>query len=58
MRHLGFGLKDAPSEGSGMVRENGLLVYRTGRPLPLPIVDDAIRQAREETALQILGEHF
>ncbi len=25
----------APSEGSGMVWENGLFVYRTGRPLPL-----------------------
>jgi hypothetical protein len=24
----------APMEGSGMVAENGLLVYRTGKPLP------------------------
>jgi len=36
------------SEGSGMVWENGLFVYRTGRPLPLHVVDDAIRQVREE----------
>src|SRR5215467_155609 len=32
------------SEGSGMVWENGLFVYRTGRPLPSRAVDDAIRQ--------------
>jgi hypothetical protein len=43
-------------EGSGMVWENGLFVYRTGRPLPLGIVDDAIRQVREERAQHILGK--
>ena len=47
----------ANSEGSGMVWENGLFVYRTGRPLPLRLVDDAIRQAREERARHILGKH-
>src|ERR1700692_3090694 len=47
----------AGSEGSGMVWENGLFVYRTGRPLPLRIVDDAIRQVREERAQHILGKH-
>jgi hypothetical protein len=47
----------APSESSGMVWENGLFVYRTGRPLPLRIMDDAIRQAREERAQHILGKH-
>jgi hypothetical protein len=46
----------AGSEGSGMVLENGLLVYRTGRPLPLRVVDDAIRQVREERARHILGK--
>jgi len=45
------------SEGSGMVWENGLFVYRTGRPLPHRAVDDAIRQAREERAQHILGKH-
>jgi hypothetical protein len=45
------------SEGSGMVWENGLFVYRTGRPLPLRVVDDAIRQVREERAQHILGKH-
>ena len=47
----------ALSEGSGMVRENGLFVYCTGRPLPLRVVDDAIRQVREERARHILGKH-
>ena len=39
-----------------MVWENGLFVYRTGRPLPLRVVDDAIRQVREERAQHILGK--
>lgn len=43
-------------EGSGMVWENGLFVYRTGRPLPLGIVDDAMRQVRNERAQHILGK--
>ena len=47
----------ARSEGSGMVWENGLFVYRTGRPLPVRVVDDAIRQVREERAQHILGKH-
>jgi len=45
------------SEGSGMVWESGLFVYRTGRPLPLRVVDDAIRQVHEERAQHILGKH-
>jgi len=45
------------SEGSGMVLENGILVYRTGRPLPLRAIDDAIRQVRDERARHILGKH-
>lgn len=43
-------------ERSGMVLENGIFVYRTGRPLPLRVVDDAIRQVREERAQHILGK--
>lgn len=55
---LPFRLEDATrSEGSGMIWENGLFVYRTGRPLPSRIVDDAIRQVREERAQHILGKH-
>jgi hypothetical protein len=51
-------LEDATcSEGSGMVWENGLFVYRTGRLLPLPAVDDAIREVRESRAQHILSKH-
>jgi len=45
------------SEASGMVSENGLLVYRTGSPLPVRVVDDAIRRVREERAQHILDKH-
>jgi hypothetical protein len=44
------------SESSGMLWENGLFVYRTGRPLPLRVVDDAVRQVREERAQHVLGK--
>lgn len=44
-----------PSEGSGMVWENGLFLYRTGKPLPRRVVDDAIRRSREERAWHIIG---
>jgi len=40
---------------SGIVEENGLLVYRTGNPLPVEVVDDAIRRSREERSLHLLG---
>jgi hypothetical protein len=57
-KELPLKLEDAaPLEGSGMVWENGLFVYRTGRPLPLRVVDDAVRQVREERAQHILGKH-
>ena len=46
-----------PSEGAGMVWENGLFVYRTGRPLPSRVVDEAIRRSRKERARQIMGDH-
>jgi hypothetical protein len=42
--------------GSGMVWENGLFVYRTGRPLPAHFVDDASRRSREERHQRLLGE--
>jgi hypothetical protein len=45
------------SEGTGMVWENGLFVYRTGRPLPAHFVDDAIRRSREERAQHLLGNN-
>ena len=45
------------SQKSGMVRENGLLVYRTGNPLPASVVDEAILRSREERSQHILGDH-
>jgi hypothetical protein len=45
----------ALAESSGMVRENGLLVYRTGKPLPARVVDEALRRSREEISRHILG---
>ena len=47
----------ARPEGTGMVWENGLFVHRAGRPLPLRVVDKAIRQVREERAQHVLGKH-
>ena len=43
------------AQTSGMVEENGLLVYRTGNPLPAQVVDYAIRRAREERAQHLAG---
>lgn len=45
------------SEGSGMVWEDGLYVYRTGTPLPQHFVDDAIRRSRKERAQHLLGNN-
>ena len=45
----------APLEGSGMVSENGLLVYRTGNPLPAQVVEEGIRRSRAERSKRILG---
>ncbi len=50
-------LDTGQQEGSGMVWENGLLVYRTGRPLPAHVVDDAIRRSREERVQHLLGNN-
>jgi hypothetical protein len=41
--------------GSGMVEENGLLVYRTGKPLPAHVVDDAIYRSREARAQHLIS---
>jgi hypothetical protein len=43
------GVSRSPQEefGSGMVEENGLLVYRTGNPLPAHVVDEAIYRSRD-----------
>jgi hypothetical protein len=47
---------DAPSsEGSGMVWEDGLLIYGAGTALPDHVIDDAVRRSREERSQHILG---
>jgi hypothetical protein len=46
----------ASGEGSGMVWENGLFVYRTGKPLPAYVLEDAVRRSREERLERILGD--
>jgi hypothetical protein len=46
----------APSEGSGMVWENGLFVYRTGMPLPAHVLDNAIGRSCEERTRRVLGD--
>lgn len=56
-KELPLEVEDATEpEGSGMVSENGLLVYRTGKPLPAGVIDDAIHKVREERARSILGK--
>jgi hypothetical protein len=45
---------DEPS--SGMVEESGLRVYRTGKPVPVSLIDDAIRRLREERSLCLVGD--
>jgi hypothetical protein len=55
-RELPEPMPDAPSSHeSGMVWENGLLVYKTGKPLPTHVVDDVIARIREERSQHILG---
>src|ERR1035438_4054005 len=51
----GVSPQDEPA--TGMVEENGLLVYRTGNPLPVEVVDDVIRRSREERSLHRSEEH-
>ena len=41
--------------GSGMVWENGLLLYRAGQPLTAAEIDEAIERARDERTQHILG---
>ena len=42
-------------EGSGMVLENGLLIYGAGTALPTAVVDNAIRRSRDERSHHLLG---
>ena len=61
MQLVGQGLSlNAPEEAlsreSGLVWENGLLVYRTGNPLPAHVVADAVRRSRNERLERITDD--
>lgn len=43
-------------EKSGMVWEDGLLVYGAGSPLPPGFLDRAVERSREERSQAILGK--
>ena len=45
----------APTEGSGMIFEDGLLIYGAGTALASSILDDAIRSSRQDRAQHLLG---
>jgi hypothetical protein len=45
-----------PEADSGMVvDENGLRVYRTGKPMSLELVNEFVRRARDERIMHIIG---
>jgi hypothetical protein len=46
------------AEDTGMVAENGLFVYRTGKPLAKMVIDEAIRRSREERAQHLVRDPF
>ena len=48
-------LADEPSSGM-VVEESGLRVYRTGNPVPVSLIDDAIRRSRDERSLHLIGD--
>jgi hypothetical protein len=48
-------IERSPSEGSGMVWEDGLLVYGAGTALPAGFIDNALRRFREERSQHLLG---
>jgi hypothetical protein len=45
----------AGTVSSGMVQENGLRVYRTGKPIPANLIDDAVRRSRDDRARHLFG---
>jgi hypothetical protein len=58
VRELPATMVDVPASSmSGMVLENGLLVYKTGKPLPVHVVEEAIERLRDERSQHILGNH-
>jgi hypothetical protein len=50
-------IDNGPSEGTGMVWENGLFIYGAGSTLPAGFVDNAVRRSREERSQHLLGRH-
>jgi hypothetical protein len=44
-------------EESGMVWEDGLLIYGAGSALPAGFIDNALRRSREERHQHLLGHH-
>ena len=51
------GIGGGPSEGTGMVWEDGLLVYGADTALPAGVIDNALRRSREERSQHLLGRH-
>jgi hypothetical protein len=49
--------ENGPADGSGMVWEGGLFVYRTGRPLPSEVVDHSVEEIREVRLRRLLGHN-
>jgi hypothetical protein len=45
------------AEGSGMVWEDGLLIYGAGTTLPAGFIDNALGRSREERSQHLLGRH-
>jgi len=50
-------LENGQQEGSGMIWENGLLIYGAGTPLPAGFIDNAVRRSREERSQHLLDRH-
>jgi hypothetical protein len=56
-QELSLAAPEAASSGeTGMVWENGLFVYRTGKPLPVNIIADAVRRSRDERLERIMDD--
>jgi hypothetical protein len=50
-------IDSATSEGTGMVWEDGLLIYGAGAALPAGFLDHALNRSREERSQHLLGPH-
>lgn len=50
-------IESDPSEGTGMVWEDALLIYGAGTPLPAGFIEGAIRRSRDERSQHLLGRH-